>query len=109
MSWAFPDLLLIKKMSCRLAYKLILWDNFFFGFGSFVKTGLLCSPGCPGTHSVDQAGLELRDLLAFASQVLGLKAYVTKWRTFVIVGGGGFFETRFLCVALAVLELCSLL
>ena len=21
----------------------------------------LCSPGCPGTHSVDQAGLELRD------------------------------------------------
>jgi len=20
----------------------------------------LCSPGCPGTHSVDQAGLELR-------------------------------------------------
>jgi hypothetical protein len=22
----------------------------------------LCSPGCPGTHSVDQAGLELRNL-----------------------------------------------
>ena len=22
----------------------------------------LCSLGCPGTHSVDQAGLELRDL-----------------------------------------------
>jgi hypothetical protein len=21
----------------------------------------LCSPGCPGTHSVDQAGLELRN------------------------------------------------
>jgi hypothetical protein len=27
----------------------------------------LCSPGCPGTHSVDQAGLELRDLPASAS------------------------------------------
>ncbi len=27
----------------------------------------LCSPGCPGTHSVDQAGLELRDLTVFAS------------------------------------------
>jgi hypothetical protein len=34
----------------------------------------LCSPGCPGTHSVDWAGLELRNLPASASQVLGLKA-----------------------------------
>ena len=31
-----------------------------------------CSPGCPGTLSVDQAGLELRNLPA--SEVLGLKA-----------------------------------
>jgi hypothetical protein len=37
----------------------------------------LCSPGCPGTHSVDQAGLELRDPPASASQVLGLKACAT--------------------------------
>uniref|UniRef100_A0A8C6G5B4 Uncharacterized protein n=1 Tax=Mus spicilegus TaxID=10103 RepID=A0A8C6G5B4_MUSSI len=29
----------------------------------------LCSPGCPGTHSVDQAGLKLRDSPVFASQV----------------------------------------
>jgi hypothetical protein len=34
----------------------------------------LCSPGCPGTHSVDQAGLELRNLPTSASRVLGLKA-----------------------------------
>jgi hypothetical protein len=34
----------------------------------------LCSPGCPGTHSVDQAGLELRNPPASASQVLGSKA-----------------------------------
>jgi hypothetical protein len=27
----------------------------------------LCCPGCPGTHSVDQAGLELRNLPASAS------------------------------------------
>ena len=27
----------------------------------------LCIPGCPGAHSVDQAGLELRDLQASAS------------------------------------------
>jgi hypothetical protein len=37
----------------------------------------LCSTGCPGTHSVDQAGLELRNLPASASQVLGLKACTT--------------------------------
>jgi hypothetical protein len=34
----------------------------------------LCSPGCPGTHFVDQAGLELRNVPGFASRVLGLKA-----------------------------------
>jgi hypothetical protein len=37
----------------------------------------LYSPDCPGTHSVDQAGLELRNPPASASQVLGLKACVT--------------------------------
>jgi hypothetical protein len=37
----------------------------------------LCSPGCPGTHSVDRAGLELRNPPASASQVLGLKACAT--------------------------------
>jgi hypothetical protein len=33
----------------------------------------LCSPGCPETHSVDQTGLELRNLADSTSQVLGLK------------------------------------
>jgi hypothetical protein len=37
----------------------------------------LCSPGCPGTHFVDQAGLELRNPPVSASQVLGLKACTT--------------------------------
>jgi hypothetical protein len=59
----------------------------------------LCSPGCPGTHFVDQAGLELRNPPASASQVLGLKACATTARLFC------FFETGFLCVDLAVLEL----
>jgi hypothetical protein len=36
-----------------------------------------CSPGCPGTHSVDQAGLKLRNSPASASQVLGLKVCTT--------------------------------
>jgi hypothetical protein len=43
----------------------VFWDRVF-----------LCSRGCPGTHSVDQAGLELRNLPASASQVLRLKAKV---------------------------------
>ena len=33
----------------------------------------LCSPGIPGTHSVDQASLELRDPPASASGVLGIE------------------------------------
>jgi hypothetical protein len=37
----------------------------------------LYSPGCPGTHSVDQDGLELRNLPASTSRVLGLKACAT--------------------------------
>ena len=40
----------------------------------------LCSPGCPGIHSVDQAGLELRNPPVSASQVLGLKACATTAR-----------------------------
>ena len=41
----------------------------------------LCIPGCPEIHSVDQAGLELRDLLGSAFWVLGLKVYnaTTTW------------------------------
>jgi hypothetical protein len=37
----------------------------------------LYSPGCPGTHFVDQAGLELRNLPASASQMLGSKVCAT--------------------------------
>jgi hypothetical protein len=47
---------------------------FFFVFRDRVS---LCSPGCPGTHSVDQAGLDLRNSPASASQVLGLKTCAT--------------------------------
>jgi hypothetical protein len=48
-----------------------------FYFIFFQDRVSLYSPGCPGTHSVDQAGLELRNLPASASQVLGLKACAT--------------------------------
>jgi hypothetical protein len=43
----------------------------------FFHTGFLYRPGCPGTHSVDQTGLKLRNPPASASQVLGLKACAT--------------------------------
>ena len=48
-----------------------------WGYGMFQNKIFLCSPGCLETSSVDQAGLELRDLPASASQVLGLKARTT--------------------------------
>jgi hypothetical protein len=53
--------------------------SFFWGGGGLVFQDRvsLYSPGCPGTHSVDQADLELRNLPASASQVLGLKACAT--------------------------------
>jgi hypothetical protein len=54
---------------------------FFFGFvfvfWIFRDRVSLCIPGCPGTHAVDQVGLKLRNPLASASQVLGLKACAT--------------------------------
>jgi hypothetical protein len=47
--------------------------RFFFFFFFFFDTVSLCISDCPGTHSVDQAGLELRNLPIFASRVLGSK------------------------------------
>jgi hypothetical protein len=52
--------------------------GFFFFFFLILRNRVsLCSPGCPGTHFVDQTGLKLRNLPASASQVLGLKACTT--------------------------------
>lgn len=49
--------------------------SFFF----FPKTGSLSShKASTGTCFVDQAGLELTDPLAFASQILELKAYTAQ-------------------------------
>ena len=43
----------------------------------FRESVSLCNPGCPGTHSVDQAGFKLRNLPASAHQVLVLKVFAT--------------------------------
>jgi hypothetical protein len=45
----------------------------------------LYSPGCPGTHSVDQARLELIDPPNSASRVLGLKAWDTTARLGIFI------------------------
>lgn len=58
--WLFGCLVVLFQFS------LILWDMV-----------SLCSPGSPITHSVDQAGTELRDLPVSAFQVLRLKICTT--------------------------------
>jgi hypothetical protein len=55
----------------------LVWFGLVCSFLVFRDRVSLCSPGCPGTHFVDQAGLELRNLPASASQVLGLKVCAT--------------------------------
>jgi hypothetical protein len=44
----------------------VMANSFFFFFLVFLDRVSLCSPGCTGTHSVDQAGLEFRNLPASA-------------------------------------------
>jgi hypothetical protein len=59
------------------------WSLWFFFFSFFFWGGgvrdrvSLCSLGCPGTHFVDQADLELRNPPASASRVLGSKVCAT--------------------------------
>jgi hypothetical protein len=52
---------------------------FLFCFVFRDRVSLYCL-GYPGTHSVDQAGLKLRNSPVSASQVLGLKAFATTAR-----------------------------
>ena len=71
--WSWLSALSEAQESKNNVYLLNLMTVFF----SFQDRVSLCSPGCPETHSVDQAGLELRNLPASASQVLGLKVCAT--------------------------------
>jgi hypothetical protein len=50
----------------------------------FSRQGFSVYFGCPRTYSVDQAGLELRNLPASASRVLRLKACATTALRFLI-------------------------
>jgi hypothetical protein len=66
-----------KPMSRPQSYLFLVLVVMLFYFVCFRDRVSLCSPGCPGTHSVDQAVLELRNPPASASRVLGLKACAT--------------------------------
>ena len=60
-----------NKWKIEYGFFVLVWF-WFFRYRVF-----LCSSGCPGTHFVDQVGLELRNPSASASQMLGLKACAT--------------------------------
>jgi hypothetical protein len=77
------------SLTSVFSFFLFLFFSFFLSF-FFLDRVSLCSLGCPGTHSVDQAGLGLRNPLASASRVLGLKACTTNSQLLFF-----FFETRF--------------
>jgi hypothetical protein len=62
---------------CCLSFSSLALYSFFFFFLVFRDRVSLYSPGCPGPHFLDQAGLELRNPPASASRVLGLKACAT--------------------------------
>lgn len=62
----------------------------------------LCSLCCPGTCSIDEAGLELRDSPALVSQVLRVKAFATTtpgffWR---------FLRNKIMCLCVG-LSVCA--
>jgi hypothetical protein len=68
---------LLLQHSCKEKQVCLFISMFIYLFRDKVS---LYSPGCPGTHSVDQAGLEVRNLSASLSQVLGLKVCGTTVR-----------------------------
>ena len=66
-------------LTCNVTIQSIFWGGCLFVCFLFVfwDRVFLCNPWCPEIYSVDQNGLKLRDLFAFASWVLGLKEHAT--------------------------------
>jgi hypothetical protein len=62
---------------CFFVFLFFVFCCFLFLFLFFRDRVSVFNSGCPGTHFVDQAGLELRKPPASASRVLGLKACAT--------------------------------
>jgi hypothetical protein len=75
----YPHFTLLFVFFFLLAFTLFVVYLFFFMHIKFIfliffqDRVSLFSPGCPGTHSVDQARLELRNPPASGSQVLELR------------------------------------
>jgi hypothetical protein len=63
------------------------FHGIFFFFLAFRDRVSLYSPGCPGTHFVDQAGLELRNPPASVSRVLACTTTPGSMVYFFIRGG----------------------
>lgn len=76
-------ILSLHFMIQNFSEKLLGRQESFLGF----KTVPLCSPCCPGTRSVVQAGHQIRDPPASAS-VLGLRAWATTQLSEDLSGGG---------------------
>jgi hypothetical protein len=67
--------LIIAQLKLTFLHTILFWGvGWGYGGSWFQDRVSLCSFDCPGTHSVDQTGPELRDLPASASGVLGYKA-----------------------------------
>jgi hypothetical protein len=84
------------SLSYRFRHDLVTFF-LFLSFLVFRDRVSLYSPGCPGTHFEDQTVLELRNPLASASRVLGLKACTTTtpgFVTFLITGIKHLKETK---------------
>jgi hypothetical protein len=83
LTWKKPHLFIYQPPSTSVKPQLLCCNPISWVFVClfcFRDSASLYSPGCPGTHSVDQAGLELRNPTASASQVLGLKVCATTAR-----------------------------
>jgi hypothetical protein len=87
-------------MGCTI--KLVYFICLFIYLGFFQDRVSLYSPGCPGTHFVDQAGLELRNPPASAFRVLGLKACATTARHLFIFK----FKKNYIYLCIVCLSLC---
>lgn len=73
LSLFFPFQVLLSLFACLVFVSLF----YVYVRGLFGDRISLCSSGSPGTHSEDQAGLELRHLPVSIFSVIGLKVYAT--------------------------------
>jgi hypothetical protein len=69
---------------------------FFWGGGAVQDRVSLCSPGCPGTHSVNQPGLELRNPPASGIKGVRHHAQLNKLLKFISI-----YPKRLKCLSIS--------